>query len=160
MKALAAGTAGVALGLAGAFAVKFDLPAMLKGDPSSCAQCHVMLPQYESWAHSTHQGRAQCADCHLPHENPVKYWVEKARAGAWDTWVFLTGFEPQTIRAKGLTEEIVYGNCLRCHEDALEHVQLFGEARGDCSRCHGEVAHPGPRGPAGTPNYWAKEVSR
>ena len=160
MRVLAAGAAGVALGLAGAFALEFDLWAMLKGEPSSCAQCHVMLPQYESWAHSTHYGRAQCTDCHLPHQNPLKYWAEKARAGAWDAWVFLRRAEPQTIVAKEGTEELVQENCRRCHEPLLEHAELWGEVREECVRCHGEVAHPGPKGPAGTPNYWVKEVSR
>ena len=49
-------------------------------DPKACANCHIMLPQYDSWQKSSHHAVARCVDCHLPHELIPKY-IAKAENG-------------------------------------------------------------------------------
>ncbi len=37
----------------------------LSNNPASCANCHVMQSQYDSWIQSSHHAVATCNDCHL-----------------------------------------------------------------------------------------------
>jgi cytochrome c nitrite reductase small subunit len=130
----------------GTFAYATDTPAMLGSEPETCASCHVMDAVYENWFHGGHQASATCSECHLPHDTIFTYYYEKGRAGMHDAYVFSFGKAPQVIRATEHTQEIIQGNCLRCHEQTVEDV-VIGAQEFDrkCWDCHRSVAH-GQRG--------------
>ncbi|MCK6540880.1 MAG: hypothetical protein L6Q26_12590, partial [Anaerolineales bacterium] len=89
---------------------------------------------------------AECSDCHLPHDNIVNYYIEKGRQGMHDVYVFSTGKTPEVIRANEHSKQIIQGNCIHCHEDAVETI-MMGVQPFDryCWECHRNTAH-GPRG--------------
>jgi cytochrome c nitrite reductase small subunit len=135
----------------GLFIFVTDAPAYAGADSETCNNCHVMNPMYENYYHAAHQRAAECADCHLPHENLIAYYFEKGRQGAHDVYVFSTGTTPGMIRANEHSQEIIQSNCVRCHQETVESimmgVQPFDRA---CWDCHRDVAH-GPRGLANSP---------
>ena len=135
----------------GVFAFVTDTPAMMGSNAETCANCHVMDAAYENWYHAPHEKWTECVDCHLPHENVFAYYFAKGKTGMHDVYVFSTGQTPVMIRANEDTKKWVQGNCIRCHEDAVETimagVQPFDRA---CWDCHRNVAH-GPRGISITP---------
>lgn len=64
---LCAGASGILGGL-GVFTFGYgEGAAYLTNDPQSCANCHVMQAQLDSWAKSSHKAVATCNDCHLAH---------------------------------------------------------------------------------------------
>ena len=119
--------------------------------PETCANCHVMDSQYESWYHGAHENWAKCTDCHLPHDNFAVYYAEKGRQGAKDVYAFVTGNIPVAIRASDKTKGIVQENCVHCHEDSVESI-LMGAQPFDryCWDCHRDIAH-NARGGSGLP---------
>ena len=112
----------------------------LSTDPAACANCHIMWPQYDSWAKSSHKTVAGCVDCHLPHDFVGKY-LAKAENGWNHSRAFtLQDFhEPILINEKNAA--ILQANCLACHDD-LVHAQIgpAGEAP-RCVHCHSTVGH-------------------
>lgn len=140
---LAAVAAVIALGV---FAYTSEALTYMGSDAETCSNCHVMDAAYENWYHGTHQPWTECVDCHLPHENPLAYYVEKGRTGMHDVFVFTTGQAPAVIRAKPETKEIIQHNCVRCHAQTVEAV-VMGPMENDryCWECHRSVAH-GERG--------------
>ena len=68
-----------------------EAPAYAGTASETCANCHVMDSMYENYFHAPHRPWAECADCHLPHENAVTYYMEKGRQGMHDVYVFSTG---------------------------------------------------------------------
>ena len=119
--------------------------------PETCANCHVMDSQYESWYHGAHENWAKCTDCHLPHDNFAVYYAEKGRQGAKDVYAFVTGNIPLAIRASDKTKGIVQENCIHCHEDSVESI-VMGTQPFDryCWDCHRDIAH-NARGGSGLP---------
>ena len=119
--------------------------------PETCANCHVMDSQYESWYHGAHENWAKCTDCHLPHDNFAVYYAEKGRQGAKDVYAFVTGNIPLAIRASDKTKGIVQENCIHCHEDSVESI-VMGAQPFDryCWDCHRDIAH-NARGGSGLP---------
>jgi cytochrome c nitrite reductase small subunit len=119
--------------------------------PETCANCHVMDSQYESWYHGAHENWAKCTDCHLPHDNFAVYYAEKGRQGAKDVYAFVTGNIPLAIRASDKTKGIVQENCIHCHEDSVESI-VMGAQPFDryCWDCHRDIAHTA-RGGSGLP---------
>jgi len=119
--------------------------------PETCANCHVMDSQYESWYHGAHENWAKCTDCHLPHDNFAVYYAEKGRQGAKDVYAFVTGNIPVAIRASDKTKGIVQENCVHCHEDSVESI-VMGAQPFDryCWDCHRDIAH-NARGGSGLP---------
>lgn len=133
----------VALGL---FAYVTDAVAFAGSDPATCANCHVMDDSYENWFHAPHKNVTECVDCHLPHENVVAYYAEKARTGFHDVYVFSTGQTPEIIRATEHSKRIIQSNCVRCHQSTVDAV--IASPHGNdrvCWECHRNVAH-GARG--------------
>ena len=49
----------------------------LSDDPKTCANCHVMTPQYTTWQNSSHREWASCNDCHVPQDNFFKKLFQK-----------------------------------------------------------------------------------
>ncbi len=115
-------------------------------NPETCANCHNMDAAYENWYHGPHEKWTECVDCHLPHQNPVIYYLEKGRTGMHDVFVFSTGQAPAVIRAKPETKIIIQENCIRCHESTVESIMMGTQAYDrHCWDCHRNVAH-GARG--------------
>jgi cytochrome c nitrite reductase small subunit len=130
----------------GAFVFVTDAPAYAGTAPATCANCHVMQSMYENYYHAAHHSWAECADCHLPHDNEVNYYYEKGRQGMHDVYVFGTGQAPVVINLSAKSKGIVQGNCIRCHEAAVESIMVGAQPfERDCWECHRNVAH-GPRG--------------
>lgn len=130
----------------GTFAYVSSAVEMMGSAPETCANCHVMDAAYENWLHSAHGSKAKCADCHLPHDNAVNYWVAKGQTGMHDAYAFSIGQIPDAIRAKPESKAIIQENCVRCHETSID-VVVMSPMNNDryCWECHRNVAH-GPRG--------------
>ena len=135
----------------GYFAFVTDAVSYGGSVPETCANCHVMDSQYESWYHGAHENWAKCTDCHLPHDNFAVYYAEKGRQGAKDVYAFVTGNIPLAIRASDKTKGIVQENCIHCHEDSVESI-VIGAQPFDryCWDCHRDIAHTA-RGGSGLP---------
>ena len=128
-----------------------DAPAYAGTASETCANCHVMDSMYENYYHGAHQPWAECADCHLPHDNLLGYFIEKGRQGMHDVYVFGTGTTPEVIRLNTHSEGIIQENCIRCHKDAVETIMSGAQPfdRG-CWECHRSTAH-GARGASAVP---------
>lgn len=121
----------------------------LSDDPKTCANCHVMTPQYATWKNSSHREWANCNDCHVPQDNIFKKYLFKAKDGLYHATVFTTRGEPEVIRMKEAGVEVVQSNCIRCHENQVTDAALTAsvedhkELRTDrkCWTCHQEVPH-------------------
>lgn len=128
-----------------------DAPAYGGTASETCANCHVMDAMYENYYHAAHQPWAECADCHLPHENAIAYYFEKGRQGAHDVYVFTTGQTPEVIRVNEHSQKIIQSNCIRCHEETVETIMMGPQAFDrNCWDCHRAVAH-GDRGLSNSP---------
>ncbi|SDW07430.1 cytochrome c nitrite reductase small subunit [Lutibacter oricola] len=121
----------------------------LSDDPKTCANCHVMTPQYTTWQNSSHREWATCNDCHVPHDNVFKKYAFKAKDGMYHASVFLTRGEPEVIRMKEAGNEVVQSNCIRCHGDQVTDAKLASQVEDHissrtekkCWTCHQEVPH-------------------
>jgi cytochrome c nitrite reductase small subunit len=115
-------------------------------DPQTCANCHVMRDQYDSWSHSSHSAWATCNDCHMP-AGPIDGLYTKAING-WNHAVkFTTGNYPEPIVITPRNRRLALENCIRCHgsmtsEMRIEHADV-GTYR--CIECHGNVGHQGAK---------------
>ena len=105
-----------------------------------------MDSQYENWYHAAHEYVAVCADCHLPHQNFLSYYLYKGYSGMKDVFSFTFKTYPAALRATHQTDTIVQANCLRCHTDTVENI-VSGPQAFDryCWSCHRSAAH-GERG--------------
>ena len=116
--------------------------AYLSNDPSACANCHIMQPQYESYLKSSHQAVATCNDCHLPHDFAGK-WLTKADNGFFHSLAFTTGDFHEPIQIKPRNRRVTQNACLHCHADFVNHM-LPTEPGGNmqlCVHCHTDVGH-------------------
>ena len=115
----------------------------LSTDPKACVNCHIMRSQYDGWQKASHHTVAKCIDCHLPHDFIGKY-VAKAENGFRHSKEFTlqTFDEPITIKARG--KQILQANCVRCHEDMVQLLNM-GSPEGprlvECVHCHSGVGH-------------------
>ncbi|MCD4770734.1 MAG: cytochrome c nitrite reductase small subunit [Bacteroidales bacterium] len=124
-------------------------PSYLSDNPSTCVNCHVMAPQYSTWAHSSHREIAVCNDCHVPHNNVVNKYFFKMKDGLRHATVFTLRKEPQVIFIKESGADVVQNNCIRCHNSLLTdskvmtltklyHIHRTGRK---CWECHRETPH-------------------
>uniref|UniRef100_UPI0039A6340A cytochrome c nitrite reductase small subunit n=1 Tax=Ornithobacterium rhinotracheale TaxID=28251 RepID=UPI0039A6340A len=121
----------------------------LSDDPKACINCHVMTPEYMTWAKSSHRRVVSCNDCHVPHNNIFAKYFFKAKDGLYHSYVFTTRTEPQVIRAKEASINVIQQNCIRCHENQVTDaktastVQHHVENRTSrtCWECHEQVPH-------------------
>ncbi len=116
-------------------------------DPAACANCHIMNPQYDSWAKGPHHAAAKCVDCHLPHDTVPKY-IAKAENGYHHSRGFTLQDFHEPIMIKPKNAQILQDSCLRCHGDFV-HELVPGSSTTDpnavqCVHCHRGVGH-GPR---------------
>jgi len=121
----------------------------LSDEPETCINCHIMVPQYATWSHSSHRENATCNDCHVPHNNVVNKYYFKAKDGLRHATIFTLRREPQVIFIKEEGKQVVHNNCIRCHSDLLEDDKLTSKTKYDihsktnreCWECHREVPH-------------------
>lgn len=136
----------------------------LSDQPETCINCHIMVPYYSSWRHSSHAEWATCNDCHVPQNNLVNGYAFKAMDGLYHAAVFTLNAEPQVIRPRDGSYAVIMKNCIRCHEHlntALVETGMItykevkkGEGKA-CWECHQEVPHTKVSNISGTPNAYA-----
>lgn len=131
----------------------------LSDNPDTCINCHVMYPQYATWMNSSHKDVASCNDCHVPQDNVFRTYYFKAMDGMRHATIFTARAEPQVIRIKQAGINVVQENCIRCHKDLIDMVNLV-TVTGDnyhsgqgfrCWDCHREVPHGTVNSLAATP---------
>ncbi len=135
----------------------------LSDDPKTCANCHVMTPQYTTWQRSSHREWASCNDCHVPQDNFVNKYLHKAKDGYNHSYVFTTRTEPEVIKMKEAGVKVVQQNCVRCHQDQVTDARLSGLVENhienrtakNCWECHKEVPHGKVRSLSSV-NYYGK----
>ena len=121
----------------------------LSDKPDACMNCHIMAPQFATWTHSSHRGKTNCNDCHVPHDNVFRKYFFKAKDGMRHATIFTMRTEPQVIFIKEAGIEVVQQNCIRCHDKLLNDSKLAAYSgqtnhfRSDrlCWECHREVPH-------------------
>jgi len=126
------------LGGLGAF-LAFGPPKLLAKSeaPEFCASCHVMEAEYEAWFHQGAHRRKACNECHLPNQNMAFHYFWKSIDGMKDVIVFNSGHVPDNIRISEHGKAVVYNNCKRCHETAVEMIDN-GRL---CWDCHRRITH-------------------
>ena len=124
----------------------------LSDDPAACVNCHIMATYYQSWNHSSHAHQAVCNDCHVPHTSTAAKYGFKAMDGLYHAAVFTLRAEPQVIRPREGSSNVIMENCIRCHRqlntefvktgmiDFTQSRQGEGKA---CWDCHTQVPHTG-----------------
>lgn len=130
-------------------AIISNATAYLSDDPKACINCHVMTPQYLTWKHSSHKTVATCNDCHVPQDSEFKKYAFKAMDGLYHSYVFTTRGEPQVIKAREASINVIQANCVHCHENQVTDAktEFFVEAHAAdrttrlCWECHREVPH-------------------
>lgn len=121
----------------------------LSDDPKSCANCHVMTPQYTTWQNSSHREWATCTDCHIPQGSFIEKYMAKAEDGFFHSVVFMTRSEPQVIQMREKRDITVQNNCIRCHKDQITDAKMSSMSDDhiknattkNCWECHREVPH-------------------
>ena len=132
----------------------------LSDEPETCINCHVMYPYFASWDKSSHGREASCAECHVPQENIFSKYYVKGTDGMKHATYFTFRWEPQVIRIRDRGINVVQQNCIRCHIDLVDMVQLVEvsgktAAEGDgklCWDCHVEVPHSSVRSLSAAPH--------
>lgn len=141
--------AGAFIGLSFYAAIESKAISYLSDNPETCANCHVMTPQYTTWRNSSHREVATCNDCHVPQNNVIKKYAFKAKDGLYHASVFISRNEPEVIRMKEAGIEVVQNNCIRCHQDQVTDAKLSSQVTDhfknrterNCWTCHQEVPH-------------------
>jgi len=124
-------------------------PSYLSDKPKTCVNCHIMAPQYATWAHSSHRQYAHCNDCHVPHNNILNKYYFKAKDGMRHSALFTLRLEPQVIHIKKAGQSVVQNNCIRCHKNLLTDEPIESITREahqyrmekQCWSCHRETPH-------------------
>lgn len=140
---------GVVVGLIAFLFKESEAISYMSDDPKTCVNCHVMIPEYNSWMKSSHREWTTCNDCHVPQDSIVKKYFFKAKDGLYHASVFTLRQEPQVIRIKSASQEVVQQNCIRCHLSQVTDVKYSSwidkhvEKRVErtCWSCHQEVPH-------------------
>ncbi len=132
------------------------------GNDKFCSSCHVMEPMWAAYKQDTHGGankagfKAECAACHLPHDNILKYTFQKAVTGTYELAVNTFG-NPEKIdwqeRRKERAQFVFDSGCLHCHGELekvastnqkafLAHRDYFAKnINKKCVECHENVGH-------------------
>jgi cytochrome c nitrite reductase small subunit len=139
---------GLAVGIGAVIFWESKAWSYLFDDPKACINCHIMIPQYTTWQHSSHARVASCNDCHVPHNNIFNKYYFKAKDGSRHSFLFTFRKEDQVIRITAPSKKVVQMNCVRCHEALNDRVHtqvdLNQIEKGEgklCWECHREVPH-------------------
>jgi len=158
----------VILGFFGGFAIAAVLALFTASQVKStstaefCVSCHEMRTFYETWRAGVHgpdnKGviKAECVDCHLPHDGVVEYPKVKVQSGLHDMMAHKSGKKPnwlEKMEARGPHEHMAYeSGCLRCHKELVAKgipIKAFtahrayelGESINHCVDCHKGAGH-------------------
>lgn len=150
---------GILTGIVFVAAHLSNATSYLSDEPEACVNCHVMTPHYATWFHSSHRERANCNDCHVPHDNVIKKYLFKAQDGLRHASIFSTYSEPQVIMIKDAGKSVVQQNCIRCHEHTVNPISASNvtfenhqHGKGHlCWDCHRQVPHGRVLSEASTP---------
>jgi len=134
-----------------------EAASYLSDDPKACINCHIMIPEYASWQHSSHGRVTNCNDCHVPHHSVFAKYYFKAKDGFRHSLLFTLRRERQVIQAIAESREVIQQNCIRCHEKTVQNVtsgSVGGHADVEryCVDCHREVPHGRAHSLSSTPN--------
>jgi cytochrome c nitrite reductase small subunit len=85
----------------------------------------------------------------VPYNNIFNKYFFKAKDGLYHASIFTLRAEPQVIKAKGPSIEVIQNNCIRCHQSQVTDVKMAAFVdnhyanRTDrtCWECHREVPH-------------------
>ena len=139
--------AGLVVGLGGYTFYVSRAWSYLSDEPAVCLNCHLMASPYQAWEKSSHAVWATCNDCHVPQDNIFRKYAFKAMDGLYHAAVFTVGGEPQVVRARPGSGEVVMENCIRCHSPLVTEFTkmeagraLAGETKA-CWDCHTQVPH-------------------
>jgi len=139
---------GLTLGIGGVVFYQSRAWSYMEDDPKACINCHIMIPQYSTWQHSSHSRVATCNDCHVPHTSLAAKYYFKAKDGLRHSTLFTLRLEQEVIRITEPSVAVVQQNCLRCHGMLNEGVStskvVLPEGHGEghlCWECHREVPH-------------------
>jgi len=113
-------------------------------NPRVCINCHIMVPQYDSWLHSAHAKAATCNDCHVPQDNFFRQYAFKARDGMRHAAIFTLRREPQAIIMHQAGRDVVQQNCVRCHNTLLSQIPAHSQEQLQqrrCWECHRSTPH-------------------
>lgn len=120
-----------------------------------------MTPYYQSWNHSSHAQWATCNDCHVPQDNVLNKYAFKAKDGLYHAAVFTMRGEPNVIRPREESYEVIMNNCIRCHLELNTEFVKTGmidycdvkEGKGKaCWDCHTQVPHTKVSNLSSSPN--------
>ena len=127
-----------------------------------CISCHSMKPMVESYELDVHAGRsvhgvrADCSDCHLPHDSPLDFMVAYWQRLIGDAWVELVHGPENTdwSSLRNDRESYVFDSgCISCHGNlrdassrnavarAAHEPYFMGESHETCVSCHTTVGH-------------------
>ncbi len=142
-------TTGIFFGLAIYIFKISNAVSYLSDEPETCINCHLMVPQYATYQHSSHREHATCNDCHVPHNNVFNKYYFKAKDGLRHATMFTLRLEPQVIFIKEEGRQVVHDNCVRCHSDLLNDTKMLAKnayaahskTDRECWECHREVPH-------------------
>ncbi|ASM37253.1 cytochrome c3 family protein [Campylobacter sputorum] len=167
---------GLIIGVMGSYTTTIALTKT--SSDKFCVVCHEMDPMVASYRHDVHGGKgdlgfkAQCVDCHLPHDSLVNYIYTKAKNGVVEGYIHffkdvdqINWLENRKNRLRFVFDD----GCVKCHQNIYENsklspkglemhahyrkVKLGGKEIG-CTSCHLEVGHKNLRSVL---NYYAKE---
>ncbi len=152
---------GVAVGL-GAYTIYVArLHTYASDDSATCVNCHVMAPYYNSWSNSSHAVWTSCNDCHVPHTSTFDKYLFKAMDGLYHSAVFTLRTEPDVIRTRKSSSQVIMANCIRCHTQLNTEfvdtgmVDYAATERGEgkaCWDCHRDVPHTTVGGNSSAPH--------
>ena len=131
-----------------------EAASYLSDDPETCINCHIMIPEYASWQHSSHGRVTHCNDCHVPQDNLLAKYYFKAKDGLRHSWLFTLRRERQVIQAIPESREVIQANCIRCHENTVVNIAagIHADPERYCVDCHREVPHGRTHSLSSTPN--------
>ena len=119
-------------------------------DAKSCANCHIVKPEVETYKASAHyRAGVGCQECHTK-PGVFSYFIRNLE-GLGNIVLYVSGHYERP-----LTAYVGADTCVRCHPKAqLERDQVFGnirinhtglrEAGYQCLTCHANISHPGTR---------------
>lgn len=135
------------------------------GSDKFCIVCHEMTPMVISYQNDVHGGagkmgiKAQCVDCHMPHNNIFNYIFTKAKNGVVEGAIHFFGdAEHINWHANRVNRDkfVFDDGCLKCHANFKNLPQISSKGKQmhehyislqntkdkiACASCHFDVGH-------------------
>jgi cytochrome c nitrite reductase small subunit len=129
-----------------------EATSYLSDSPETCINCHIMVPEYASWQHSSHRRVTTCNDCHVPHSSVLAKYYFKAKDGSRHSALFILRRERQVIFAIPESRKVIQENCIRCHAKVFETPRVHIASERLCTDCHRQTPHGREHSLSATPN--------